>query len=808
MKIKDDMYNFFVRRNPNIQREYETYVINHLDEHNLRRGSHWKILIRLNLHYAFNKNAKPLLDNTAQQLEIQQRVETKEEADIRKDKRQEENTRYAVLENFRVVANNGSVLKVEWNDIPDTVCYNVYYSTDKKNYKFVNQVNFGRCEIDKLRFNTEYYIKIKYSKNGKNFRDDLPVQIVKTRTINAYDLMYKNTRICVATSESEFKPIRTAMNFAKGLMPYDTISFDIFDTLIFRPFKNPYDIFVLVGTKLDIMDFCELRRNAEEEARQIAKQTRGNREVTIEEIYDIIERKTGVKKEVGIKTEFEVEIDLCYANPYMKQVYDLMRYQNKTIVLCSDMYLPAEMMEKLLNKNGYEGYDKIFVSCDYNCTKRDGKLYEYIKQKYSNIIHIGDNVKSDVEKAREAGISAVEYKNVNNKGNVFRADGMSYLIDSAYSGIVNAHLHNGTKHYTPYYEMGYIYAGLYVYGFCQWLHEKSKERKIDKILFLAREGDIYQKVFRQCFDDVETEYTLWSRVPVAKTIVRKNRHPFLLQLVHHKANAIYKTKITTLLERIGLASIKDYLEDYRLNVDEYLIPENEKVLEKLLVDHWDEVCRCYDNDLEKVKNYLKCIIKDNRNVAVVDVGWSGNNVLQIKYLVENVFKMDCKVSCFLAATRNVNDTYMAGMMQDKQVETYIFSNYYNKGLHDYHQSTNNRLNSFFFEIMTQSPTPTFLGFDEDRFVFDVPEIENYAHDKEIHEGILDFAKEYHEIFKNYPYMRNIPGNDAYMPFRLLSSNVDYYKKWFADFVFGRDLCATQENSTMETVGEVIEKARV
>ena len=57
-------------------------------------------------------------------------------------------------------------------------------------------------------------------------------------------------------------------------------------------------------------------------------------------------------------------------------------------------------------------------------------------------------------------------------------------------------------------------------------------------------------------------------------------------------------------------------------------------------------------------------------------------------------------------------------------------------------------------------------------------------------------------------MRNIPGNDAYMPFRLLSSNVDYYKKWFADFVFGRDLCATQENSTMETVGEVIEKARV
>ena len=459
------------------------------------------------------------------------------------------------------------------------------------------------------------------------------------------------------------------------------------------------------------------------------------------------------------------------------------------------------MMEQLLNKCGYFGYEDVIVSCDYNCTKRNGGLYGLLKEKYDNLVHIGDNEISDIQMAEKAGIANVYYPNVNKKGNKYRAENMSYLVGSAYKGIVNAHLHNGTKEYTPYYEMGFTYAGLYVFGFCQWIHKILMEQGIKKVLFLAREGDIYQKVFDLCYDDIKTEYVLWSRVPV-----EKNRHPFLLQLVHHKANAIYKSKITTLFERIGIGLLLQYLPEYRINEEEYLTPDNEKVIERLMIEHWDEICQCYENDKNSVKEYIKTVIGNDKEVAVVDVGWSGNNVLQIKYLVEKEFKFDCKVKCLLAATRNVNDTYMAGMMQDSQVDTYIFSNMYNKFLHDFHQETNNKLNSFFFEIMTQSATPTFLGFEEDKFLFDIPEIENYQYDKQIHAGIIDFAKIYKHTFEKYPYMYNISGHDAYMPFRLMVSDLSYIKKWFSDFVFGRDLCATQEKAIMETVGEVIEKA--
>lgn len=196
-------------------------------------------------------------------------------------------------------------------------------------------------------------------------------------------------------------------------------------------------------------------------------------------------------------------------------------------------------------------------------------------------------------------------------------------------------------------------------------------------------------------------------------------------------------------------------------------------------------------------------------MAVVDVGWSGNNVLQVKYLLEQVYGLDCQAHCLLAAARNVNDTYMAAMTQKEEVKTYIFSNMQNKGLHDAHQEENRRLNSFFFEILTQSCTPTFLGFDKDgRFLYDIPEVENYEKNREIHQGALDFVKEYQSRFQNFPYMLDISGHDAYMPFQYFSRNLLWLKKYFGGYIFGRDLFATQEKAVMESVEEVMKKAGI
>ena len=53
--IKDSIYNFLVRKNENVQYEYERYVMQNTIEHYENRMKHWKILFKLNWHYRVKK---------------------------------------------------------------------------------------------------------------------------------------------------------------------------------------------------------------------------------------------------------------------------------------------------------------------------------------------------------------------------------------------------------------------------------------------------------------------------------------------------------------------------------------------------------------------------------------------------------------------------------------------------------------------------------------------------------------------------------------------------------------------------------
>ena len=67
-------------------------------------------------------------------------------------------------------------------------------------------------------------------------------------------------------------------------------------------------------------------------------------------------------------------------------------------------------------------------------------------------------------------------------------------------------------------------------------------------------------------------------------------------------------------------------------------------------------------------------------------------------------------------------------------------------------------------------------------------------------------RDYTEIFRDFPYMMDISGHDAYMPFQYFSRNLLWMRQYFGDYIFGRDLFATQDKAVMESVREVMEKA--
>ena len=92
------------------------------------------------------------------------------------------------------------------------------------------------------------------------------------------------------------------------------ISFDLFDTLFFRPYLNPNDLFSHLGIIHNAPGFKNQRIIAEDNARLISR----HEEITLDEIYDQIQSDFA-----SIKfSEMELELDSILINLEIKKVSD------------------------------------------------------------------------------------------------------------------------------------------------------------------------------------------------------------------------------------------------------------------------------------------------------------------------------------------------------------------------------------------------------------------------------------------------------------------------------------------------------
>lgn len=614
--------------------------------------------------------------------------------------------------------------------------------------------------------------------------------------------------------ENELCKRLSPVHFARELLQFDVISFDIFDTLILRPFKQPQDLFYIVGKRLNFCGFNEsffsIRRSAEITAREVVEKRMGHREVNIYDIYEQISHKTDISVELGVNTEFGVEMDYCFANPYMYEVFRILRAQGKKIVILSDMYLPESMIKQILKKNGYYGFDKIYISCDYNCSKARGTLYDVLKNDYkypmNKIVHIGGNKKSDIFQAEKKHIFTKHYQNVHEIGNKYRPDNMTSLIGSIYSGIVNTHLHNGNNHYSFYYEYGFTFVGLYIYGMCQWINKILKEKKIDKLIFLSRDGWMYNKVFDYLFPEVNKIYCPWSRNAAMKcVVVKRNFEEFVNRYVDYRINDSDSHTFITIesfLETLEISELDEELIKYGLTKQTPLTKNIKNSLHCFLNDHKDYLIRKYEKNRDILGEVYSYAVNNCKHVALIDVGWSGHNLLTLKYFIQNNLQKKCKITCLMAFEKagiNIPD------LLEENIEAYIASTFHNRDIiWKYHNKTNSKINTPFFEIPTQTTQPSFSGISQtEEFIYDIPTVEDHKIINQIEKGVLDFCKKYDDFTKHDQYLRNIPGIDAYSPFSMAVKSIKFiqenFKTMHISFNIGGDLV----NQKIETFGEQI-----
>jgi glycosyltransferase involved in cell wall biosynthesis/predicted HAD superfamily hydrolase/tetratricopeptide (TPR) repeat protein len=204
------------------------------------------------------------------------------------------------------------------------------------------------------------------------------------------------------------------------------ISFDFFDTLVWRLTAKPTDVFYEVGRRLrrknllsagvTEADFEVLRRQAEGQVRELTRtQTPSREDVSLSEIYRQL-RTVVPDAAAGSEVERGTENDLCQLNPVMAGFLRHVRQCGCRVLIVSDIYLTADHLRGILRANHFDPaiFDVILTSCDAGLSKGTGNLFRYALKKLNleagQLLHIGDNVSSDVIGTRKAGVRCCHYR--------------------------------------------------------------------------------------------------------------------------------------------------------------------------------------------------------------------------------------------------------------------------------------------------------------------------------------------------------------------------------------------------------------
>lgn len=153
----------------------------------------------------------------------------------------------------------------------------------------------------------------------------------------------------------------------------------------------------------------------------------GEDEILYSDIYDVMKNAYEYSEdeiERLLQAELECEYSLLSARNSAQKLFYLAKKLGKKVIIVSDIYLPYSFISKMLAHCGYEGYDKLYLSSEYKMTKSTGRLYQTViddmrKQgvEAGEILHIGDNERSDVASAKRQGMEAMQIRRVESIAN-------------------------------------------------------------------------------------------------------------------------------------------------------------------------------------------------------------------------------------------------------------------------------------------------------------------------------------------------------------------------------------------------------
>lgn len=209
--------------------------------------------------------------------------------------------------------------------------------------------------------------------------------------------------------------------------PAKIISFDIFDTLVYRvnsfPDQGKEDMAKHLGYA-EPSEFTLLRNQTEYQLREESGFTG---DVSILDIYGRLLSSIETNLSAQDLADLELQFDIANMLPksiILTSLNDALK-SGKFVYIASDTYYTKEQIRKLLDIFGVPANIRLFVSSDLRRRKDNGTMWEHIKQilteehidPLNEFIHIGDNVVSDSQIPGDYGIGSYHILNPFEKWN-------------------------------------------------------------------------------------------------------------------------------------------------------------------------------------------------------------------------------------------------------------------------------------------------------------------------------------------------------------------------------------------------------
>jgi FMN phosphatase YigB (HAD superfamily) len=313
--------------------------------------------------------------------------------------------------------------------------------------------------------------------------------------------------------------------------------------------------------------------------------------------------------------EFEREIAYTTPVPEIVRLVSDWAAQGKRVVAVSDTRYTGQELNELLTHHSIAGIAAIYSSADFGRSKFSGRLFDEVAKAeatpLNEILHIGDDVLADVLSPAQKGLSVRRVRKVAYSSEMPTAPSIS-----SGSAVSKAFL------------FGYDTLGPILVAFTRLLFAAARRDKIERLAFVARDGELLLRVAQSLRDPMmELSYLEVSRRAIMCTspeLHSLDGSSSSAQQVTEKLNSIRSSG--SFLERFhnfyGIPAELVLAHAQKLRI----VDGTQSDLVLLLTDRTflEELHTVVQNQTNRIYEYLAQEKALSSTTALVDIGWRGS----------------------------------------------------------------------------------------------------------------------------------------------------------------------------------------